>query len=81
VDFDATGQLLVIYCACVKNLRKKREYNEEVRYLFLYFKKTYDLLRREVFYTILIEFGIHIKLVWLMKVCLHKNYSKVLVGR
>jgi hypothetical protein len=27
-DFDATGQLLIIYSAFAKYLRKKQEYNE-----------------------------------------------------
>ena len=42
VDFDATGQLLIIYSAFVKYLRKKWEYNEAVHQLFTDFKKAYD---------------------------------------
>jgi hypothetical protein len=49
VDFDATGELLIIYSAFVKYLRKKWEYNEAVQQLFVDFKKTYDSVRREVF--------------------------------
>jgi hypothetical protein len=30
VDLDTTGQLLIIYCAVVKFLKKKLEYNEAV---------------------------------------------------
>jgi hypothetical protein len=43
------------------------------RILLLYQKKvtkTYDSVRREVLYGILIEFGIPIKLVRLIKMCL-----------
>jgi hypothetical protein len=52
VDFDATGQLLVIYYAFVK--------------YFVDFKKVYDSVRREVLYNILIEFGIPMKPVRLI---------------
>ena len=44
-------------------LEKKWEYNESVHQLFIDFKKAYDSVRREVFYNILIEFGIPMKLV------------------
>ena len=56
VDFDATSQLLIIYCAFVIVLEKKWEYNEEVHQLFIEFKKAYDSVRREVLYKILIEY-------------------------
>jgi hypothetical protein len=44
------------------------EYNETVHQLFVDFKNAYDSFRREVLYNILIEFGIPLKLVWLIKV-------------
>jgi len=45
---------------CIRQiLEKKLEYNEEVHQLF---KKSYDSVRREVLYKILIEFGIPGKL-------------------
>jgi hypothetical protein len=50
-------------------LRKKWEYNERVHQLFIDFKKANDSLRREVLYTILIEFGVSMKLVRLIKMC------------
>jgi hypothetical protein len=34
-------------------------------------------VRREVLYSILIEFGIPMKLVRLVKICLNETYSKV----
>jgi hypothetical protein len=48
VDFDVTHQLLFIYSALVKFLRKKRICNRAVHQLFLAKKSTYDSLRREV---------------------------------
>jgi sorting nexin-29 len=81
VDFDAAGQLLIIYCALVKYWRKKSKYNEAVYQLFIDFKKAYDSVRREVFYNILIEFEISKKLVRAIKMCLTEMYSKVRVGK
>jgi hypothetical protein len=52
-------------------------YNETVHQLFIDFKKTYDSVRREVFYNILVEFRITMKLVRLIKMCLNETYSKV----
>jgi hypothetical protein len=43
-------------------MEKKLEYNETVD-----FRKAYDSVRREVLYTILIEFGVPMKLVRLLK--------------
>jgi len=51
-------------------LEKKWKYNEAVYQLFIYFKKAYDSVRREVLYNILTEFGIPMKLVRLIKMCL-----------
>jgi len=72
-DFDATSQLLIIHSAFVKYLGKKWEYNEAVHQLFIDFKKAYDSVRREVLYKILIEFGIPMKLVRLIKLCLNET--------
>ena len=81
VAFDATGRLLIIYSAFAKCLRKKWEYNEPVHQLFIDFKKAYDSVSREVLYKILIEFGIHRKLVRLIKMSLTETYSTVRVGK
>jgi len=56
IDFDATGQLLIVYTSFVKYLKKK--INANVHKLFIDFKKAYDSVRRAVLYNILIEFGI-----------------------
>jgi hypothetical protein len=45
------------------------------------FKKAYDSLRREVFYNIVIEFEVSMKLVRLIKMCLNETYSKVHIGK
>jgi len=81
VDFDTKDQLLIIYSAFVKYLRKKWEYNEAVHQLFMDFKRAYDSVRREVLSNILIEFGIPKKQVWLIKMCLNETYSTVWVGK
>jgi hypothetical protein len=52
-----------------------------VHQLFINFKKAYDSVRREVLYNILIEFGVPMKLVRLIKVCLNETYSKVCIGK
>jgi hypothetical protein len=48
--------------------------------LFTDFEKTCDLVRREVLYNILTEFGIPMKLVRLIKICLTETSSKVHTG-
>jgi len=70
VDFDGAGELLIIYSAFVKYLRKKWEYNEAVHQLFTEFKKTYDSIRREVLYKNLIEFDNPTNLVRPIQMCL-----------
>jgi hypothetical protein len=47
-------------------LEKKWEYNETVHQLFIDLKKVYDLVRREVLYSIFIEFGVPMKLLRLI---------------
>ena len=67
---------------CIRQiLEKKWEYNEEVNWLFIDFKKTHDSVRREVLYKILIEFGIPRKLVSFIKMSLTGTYSRVRVGK
>jgi len=45
------------------------------------FKKAYDSVRREVLYTIVIEFGVPQKLVRLIKMRLTETYSRFRVGK
>jgi hypothetical protein len=64
VGFDVTDQLLIRFSAFVRYWRKN---NETVHQLFKDFKKAYDSVKREVLYNILIEFGVPMKLVRLIK--------------
>jgi hypothetical protein len=68
-------QILIICSALVKYFRKKSEYNEAVHQLFIDFKRACDSLRRKVLYNILIEFGISMKLLRLIKMCLNEKCS------
>ena len=49
--------------------------------LYIDFKQVYDSVRKEVVYNILIEFGIPMKLVRLIKVCLTETYNRVRAGK
>jgi hypothetical protein len=69
--------MFCIHQILVQNL----EYSETVHHLSLDFKKAYDLVRREVLYNILIEFGISMKLVKPIKMCLNETFNKVRVGK
>jgi hypothetical protein len=60
---------------------KKLEYNGTVHQLSTDFKKTYDSVKREVLYNILLEFGIPKKLFRLINMCLNETYSKICVGK
>ena len=70
VDFDATGQLLSMYSAFVKYLKRN---GSTVNQLLTDFKKAYDSVRSSVLYDILIEFGIPMKPVRLIKMCLNET--------
>jgi sorting nexin-29 len=65
-----------IFCIS-QMLEKKWEYNGTVYQLFVDFKKAYDSVRRKVLYNILIEFGVPMKLVRLINICLNEMYSSV----
>jgi hypothetical protein len=60
-----------------QTLEKKWEYNGTVHHLFVDFKKAHNSVRREVLYSILIEFGIPRKLVGPIKLCLNETFSTV----
>jgi hypothetical protein len=44
-------------------------------------EEVYDSVRWEVLYNILIEFGVPMKQVRLIKMCLNKTYTKILIGK
>jgi hypothetical protein len=58
---------------------KKMEYNSTVHRLFIDLKKAYDSIRRDVVYSILIEFGVSWKLTGLMR--LNAIYSTIRIGK
>ena len=76
MNFNATAQLLAIYAAFVKYLRKNGNNMKQC-----ISKRAYDSIRREVLYSTLTEFGIPMKLVRLIKLCLTETYSRVRVGK
>jgi len=77
VDFNATGQLLIIYSAFVKYMRQNENTVKQCTRL----QESYDSVRREGLYNIIIEFGIPMKLVRLIKMSLTETYSTVRVGK
>jgi hypothetical protein len=61
--------------SCIRQiLGKKWECSDTVHQLFIDFKKAYDSVRRVVLYNILIEFGIPMKSVRLIKMCLNGTW-------
>ena len=67
---------------CVRQILEEIwQHNGAVYQLFIESKKAYDSVTREALYNILIEFGIPIKLIRLIKMCLNETYSRVRVGK
>jgi hypothetical protein len=56
VDSDLTDKLQIIFCPFVKYLRKCGGKKEAAHKLYIYFKKAYDSVRREVLCNIVTEF-------------------------
>jgi hypothetical protein len=57
------------------------EYNEALHQFLIDFKKAYISIRREVYFKILTEFGIPVKLARLIKICPSETYNRVRVGK
>jgi len=67
---------------CIRQiLEKKWEYNVAKQQQFIDFKMTYDSFRSKVFCNRLIEFGIPMTMVSLIKMCLNERYSRVRVAK
>jgi hypothetical protein len=62
-------------------MKKKWEYSETVHQLFINFKKANDSVKREILHNILIEFGVPMQIVGMLKMCLNKTYNKVHIGK
>jgi hypothetical protein len=67
VDLDVTGQLLIIYSAFIKSLRKNGNTMRQCP-LFMDFKKAHVSTSMEVLHNTLIGFGIPTKPVRLINV-------------
>jgi hypothetical protein len=63
---SSTDQIVCIH----QLLGKKIESNETVDQVLIDFKKAYDSVRREILYNILKEFGVQMKVVRLIEMCL-----------
>jgi hypothetical protein len=73
VGFDVTYQLLIRFLHS-SDTGKNWEYSDSIHQLFIDFKKAHDLVRKELLYSILIVFGVSMKLVGLIKMCLNETY-------
>jgi hypothetical protein len=60
---------------------KKWEHNEIVYEPFICFKKACYSFRREVLYSVLIEFYVPVKLIRLIKMCVNETYNEVRIGK
>jgi hypothetical protein len=74
---STTDQIFYIW----QKLEKKWKYNGTVHQLFIDFKKAYDSVRREVLYSILIEFEISREVVGLIQMCLNETNNIVHIGK
>jgi hypothetical protein len=67
------SRLTTDHIFCIRQiLKKKCKYNEALHKLFINFKKAYHIL---------IEFGIPVQQLKLIKMCLNETYSRVRVGK
>jgi hypothetical protein len=76
VSFDVRDQLIRSF-ALVRYWRRNGSTMRQYISYSVDFKKAYDSVKRKVLYNILIEFGIPMKLVKLIKMCLNGTCSKV----
>jgi hypothetical protein len=77
VNFDVIDQRLIRSSVSGRYWRKERDCNGTVHQLFIDFKKAYVSVRREVLYSILIEFEIPREVVGLIQMYLNETYNIV----
>jgi hypothetical protein len=75
VGFDITDQLPIRFLHS-SDTGEKIGVLSDSTLLFVGLKRAYDSAKRKVLYSILIEFGIPMKLARLIKMCLNKTFSK-----
>jgi hypothetical protein len=68
VGFDITDQILIKFFYVRQILDKNEITNAAVHQLYVDLKKAYDSVKGEVLYNIIIEFGVAMKLVRLIKI-------------
>jgi hypothetical protein len=76
VGFNVTCQLLIRFLLSSNSGEKW----EIIHQLFIDSEKACDSVRREVLYNILIDFGVSMKLIRLIEICLHETYKEVCIG-
>jgi hypothetical protein len=82
VGFDIKDELLIRFFLHSPDTGKEKwEYSETVHKLLIHFKRPFDSVKREVLYSIPIEFEVAMKLVRLIKMCLNETCSKVRIGK
>jgi hypothetical protein len=72
VDFNVITQLQIKYFALVIYIREEWECNENM----LTVNRASDSVRREVLYSLLIKFRMHIRAEWVITICLTNIASK-----
>jgi hypothetical protein len=80
VGFDVADQLLIRLLHS-SGIGEELSVYETRHKVFVLLNKAYDSERREVLHNNLIEVGVPLKLVRLIKMCLNETYSKICVGK
>jgi hypothetical protein len=81
VDLDAAGQLLIIYCAFVKYLKKNGNTMKQCISYLQDFKNSCDSLRKEVLCHIFTEFGITMRAIKVKVKCTLVQALRLCTGR
>jgi hypothetical protein len=77
VGFDVTHQ---IFCIC-QTQEEKFELNESAHKQFIDIKKAYVSIRRELLYSIHIDFHVSMNSVGLIKMCYNETHNEVCIGK